>query len=200
MQFIFFVISSAKAFCFFYFTLVPSSKTSLQYNILNRLTFRDRLIFCNLCTRSLTHNIRSIYFSLCHEIKTNLILWSHLNKLFDFFLNGVPKTNFAEEISLLRSSRPEVFCKKVVLKNFEELAGEHLHQSLFLNKVVGRRRTLITNNQDFLFDLFAYNYDRFIVKNREKRSRKFERAYSINSLANKSFRCLNHVSHIFICT
>ena len=93
-----------------------------------------------------------------------------------------------------------MFCKKVVLKNFEELAGEHLHQSLFLNKVVGRRRTLITNNQDFLFDLFAYNYDRFIVKNREKRSRKFERAYSINSLASKSFRCLNHVSHIFICT
>ena len=66
-----------------------------------------------------------------------------------------------------------MFCKKVVLKNFEELAGEYLHQSLFFNKVVGRRRTLITNNQDFLFDLFAYN---FILKNREKRSRKFEKS------------------------
>ena len=34
-----------------------------------------------------------------------------------------------------RSSRPEVFCKKGVLRNFTKLTGKDLCQSLFLNKV-----------------------------------------------------------------
>ena len=41
--------------------------------------------------------------------------------------------------SLIRSSRPEVFCKKVVLRNFAKCTGKHLCQSLFLNKVAGLR-------------------------------------------------------------
>ena len=35
------------------------------------------------------------------------------------------------------TNSPEVFCKKVVLKNFIKFTGEHLCQSLFLNKVGG---------------------------------------------------------------
>ena len=35
------------------------------------------------------------------------------------------------------SSRPEVFCKKVVLKNFAKFTGKHLCQSLLFNKVSG---------------------------------------------------------------
>ena len=38
-----------------------------------------------------------------------------------------------------RSSRPEVFCKKGVLKNFEIFTGKHLCQSFFFNKVAGLR-------------------------------------------------------------
>ena len=34
----------------------------------------------------------------------------------------------------VRSSRPEVFCKKVVLRNFAKFKGKHLCQSLFFNK------------------------------------------------------------------
>ena len=34
-----------------------------------------------------------------------------------------------------RSSRPAVFCKKVVLGNFAKFTGKHLCQSLFINKV-----------------------------------------------------------------
>ena len=34
-----------------------------------------------------------------------------------------------------RSSRPEGFCKKGVLRNFVKFTGKHLCQSLFLNKV-----------------------------------------------------------------
>ena len=38
-----------------------------------------------------------------------------------------------------RSSRPEVFCKKDVLRNFAKFTGKHLCQSLFFNKVAGLR-------------------------------------------------------------
>ena len=36
-----------------------------------------------------------------------------------------------------RSSCPEVFCKKVVLRNFAKFTGKHLCQSVFFNKVAG---------------------------------------------------------------
>ena len=39
-------------------------------------------------------------------------------------------------VYLFRSSRPEVFCKKCVLRNFRKFTGKHLCQSLFFNKVV----------------------------------------------------------------
>ena len=35
---------------------------------------------------------------------------------------------------LPRSSRPEVFCKKDILRNFTKFTGKHLCQSLFFNK------------------------------------------------------------------
>ena len=36
-----------------------------------------------------------------------------------------------------RSSRPDVFCKKGVLRNFGRFTGKHLCQSLHFNKVAG---------------------------------------------------------------
>ena len=36
-----------------------------------------------------------------------------------------------------RSSRPEVFCKKGIPRNFGKFTGKHLCQSLFFNKVTG---------------------------------------------------------------
>ena len=40
---------------------------------------------------------------------------------------------------LPRSRRREVFCKKGFHRNFAKLAGKHLCQSLFFNKVAGLR-------------------------------------------------------------
>ena len=40
-------------------------------------------------------------------------------------------------IYLGRSSRPDVFCKKGVLRNIAKLTGKHLCQSVFFNKVAG---------------------------------------------------------------
>ena len=42
-----------------------------------------------------------------------------------------------EKIHLYRSSCPEVFSKKGVLRNFAKFAGKHLCQGLFFNKVAG---------------------------------------------------------------
>ena len=41
--------------------------------------------------------------------------------------------------SQIRSSRPEMFCKKGVLKNFAKFTGKHLSQSLFFHKVADLR-------------------------------------------------------------
>ena len=38
-----------------------------------------------------------------------------------------------------RSSCPEVFCKKDVIKNFAKLTGKHLCQGLFFNRDVGQQ-------------------------------------------------------------
>ena len=44
--------------------------------------------------------------------------------------------NFMKKVIL---SRPEVFCKKGVLRNFTKFTGEYQCQSLFFNKVAGLR-------------------------------------------------------------
>ena len=46
------------------------------------------------------------------------------------------KTSFPHERD--RSSCPEVFCKKDVLRNFAKFTGKHLCQSLYFNKVAGK--------------------------------------------------------------
>ena len=39
------------------------------------------------------------------------------------------------KVHLLRSSWPDVFCTKDVIKNVARFTGEHTYQSLFFNKV-----------------------------------------------------------------
>ena len=48
----------------------------------------------------------------------------------------------------MQKQSPEVFCKKGVLKNFANLTGKHLRQSLIFNKVAGLTpvKTSITRN------------------------------------------------------
>ena len=42
-------------------------------------------------------------------------------------------------VVICRSSRPKVFYKKVVLRNFAKFTGKHLRESLYFNKVAGLR-------------------------------------------------------------
>ena len=51
---------------------------------------------------------------------------------------GIPMADVISfDTSIYRSSRPGVFCKKGVLRNFAKFTGKNLCQSLFLNKVPG---------------------------------------------------------------
>ena len=72
-----------------------------------------------------------------------------------------------------RSSRPEVFCKKGVIRNFAKFTGKHLCQSLFLNKYSGLRpenflkkrlwyRCFSVNFAKFLKTLFLIEHLRFL--------------------------------------
>ena len=53
-------------------------------------------------------------------------------------------------IVINRSNRPDVFCKKGVLRNFTKFTGKHLCQSFFLNKVASLRRLYIENLVNFI--------------------------------------------------
>ena len=44
-----------------------------------------------------------------------------------------------DPVKKVRSSRPEVFGKKGVIKNFTKFTGKHLCESLFLNEVAALR-------------------------------------------------------------
>ena len=52
-------------------------------------------------------------------------------------------TDVCEDPSDYRSSRPEVFCKKCVLRNFAKFTGKQLCQSFFFNKVAGLRSAIL---------------------------------------------------------
>ena len=59
-----------------------------------------------------------------------------------------------------RSSRPEVFFKKGVLKNFAKFAGKYLCQSIFFNKVAGyfQGRGLQLYSKRTLAQVFSYEF------------------------------------------
>ena len=52
--------------------------------------------------------------------------------------------------AFVRSSRLEVFCEKGVLRNFAKFTGNHLRQTLFLNKVAGLRPQAVTQVSETL--------------------------------------------------
>ena len=92
------------------------------------------------------------FFSKCDQIRSHVChshnqIWCHLLKK-----NLMKKTlifctviiSFAliEKRDLEQKQPPEVFYKKGVLRNFIELTGKHLYQSVFFNKVACLNKTL----------------------------------------------------------
>ena len=86
----------------------------------------------------------------CHIYLPNLkkCSWVHRKKSSTFLLF------WAEN----RSSRSDVFCKKVILRSFAKFTGKQLCQSLFFNKVAGLRHIYFpVNFAKFLRTLFLQN-------------------------------------------
>ena len=79
--------------------------------------------------------------SVAFHIKTNHLIFN-ANQMTGFFMKwntGLKWDNdiFLLKVNWIRSSCAEVFCNKVVLRNFTKFTGKHLCQSLFFNKVAG---------------------------------------------------------------
>ena len=69
---------------------------------------------------------------------------------------GLDETSTECKVSIFfktyRSSRPEVFCKKGVLRNFTNFTGKDLCQSLFFNKVAVEHLWWLLLNTAILFN------------------------------------------------
>ena len=61
-----------------------------------------------------------------------------------------------------RSSRPEVFYEKGVLRNFARFTGNHLCQSLFFNKVAGLRPATLLKKR-LWHRCFPVNFAKFLI-------------------------------------
>ena len=107
-------------------------KTNYTYKVVwKKITFFKRRDVLLVTVYFLVVN--SVCAIICMFFDTlNLTLYSS-----SFYLNYVflPKLPFV--FLLFRSSRPGVFCKKGVLRNFAKFTGKHLCQRLFFNKVAG---------------------------------------------------------------
>ena len=90
------------------------------------------------------------------EIFTKLFLKAFCPE--EFHKKKWPNLNW--QYSFSRSSRPEVFCKKGVLRNFVKFSGGHLCQRLFLNKVAGLRRSTLLK-KSLWHRCFPVNFAKF---------------------------------------
>ena len=114
--------------------------------------------------------LRRRLFITDQEVTTNLWCFSTHTKspLFDLqqFLkiDSCVEWSRCQQIAQIykgKSSRPEVFCKKGVLRNFSKFTGKHLCQSLFFNKVASLRpKTLLKKR--LWHRCFPVNFEKFL--------------------------------------
>ena len=60
-----------------------------------------------------------------------------------------------------RSSRPKVFCKKGIVRNFGKFTGKHLCQNVFLNKVADLRPATLLKER-LWHRCFSVNFAKFL--------------------------------------
>ena len=70
-------------------------------------------------------------------------------------------SNFKFKLTTPRSSRPEGFCKKAILRNLTKFTGKHLCQSLFFNKVAGLRPATLLKKR-LWHRCFPVNFVKFL--------------------------------------
>ena len=77
------------------------------------------------------------------------------------FLNVLVRWIYFYTFAIFRSNRPEVFCKKGVLRKFAKFTRKHLCQSLFFNKVAGLRSTTLLKKR-LQHRFFPLNFSKFL--------------------------------------
>ena len=85
----------------------------------------------------------------------NSIHISYINMFLHFEIRYRHNKFFQLHLVVSRSRRPEVFCKKAVLRNFAKFTGKHLCQCLFFNKVAGLVSFLIKLQVKILAHVFS---------------------------------------------
>ena len=89
-----------------------------------QLVLYNRNHFCSVLT-----DLSNLLF-LLHKIKQRM--WKM------FSPNSFQKCRSIRPQMFFRSSRPEMFCKEAVLRDFPKFTGKHLCQSLLITKVGGQ--------------------------------------------------------------
>ena len=98
--------------------------------------------------------------------QSQLILtpYSSLVKVSFYLVSAIGKLKVGKKlpnfgfVTNIRSCRPEVFCKKGVLRNFAKSTGKHLCQKLFFNKIA----TLL--KKSLWHRCFPVNFEQFLKK------------------------------------
>ena len=105
----------------------------------------------------------SIEFVIYLYIYSFVIILSYWLWLLCMLYSIAPSTKQKKfcELILCRSSCPEVFCKKSVLRNFAKFIGKHLCQSLFFNKVAGFRAATLLK-KSFWHRCVPVNFAKFL--------------------------------------
>ena len=117
--------------------------------------------------------------------------WAHL-KLYCGSIKGTSVNFYSKEkqdnlTPVFRSSLPEVFCKKGVLRNFAKFAGKHQYQSLKKEKHSRWLLLGITQEYYYSFDsanlLFLCSTDSFLqvhhIKHYKHFVERFDRVYAV---------------------
>ena len=119
------MLVSRKIFSAFYRTMHESFSNSYGFALLQEfnifyphLVLYDRKHFCSILT-----DLSNLLF-LFHKIKQ--WMWRM------FLPNSFQKCRSSRSQMFFRSSRPEMFCKKAVLRDFPKFTRKHLCQSLFI--------------------------------------------------------------------
>ena len=83
-------------------------------------------------------NIMPCYYFSLEAVLQGLAKNNPTKKELDAEIQLTLKHNYLHQN--VRSSNPELFCEKDVLKNLSKFIGKHLCQSLFFNKVADLRQ------------------------------------------------------------
>ena len=94
------------------------------------------------------------------------ITFSHHIESKSCYLNQAIQNEVFQTMTIMttdinRSNRPEVFCKKGVLRKFTKFTGKHLCQILFFNKVADLRPATLLKKR-LWHNCFAVNFVRFL--------------------------------------